>query len=131
MKTSFSKTGLATILFSLVLAGCSSAPVEETSTDIEDTSVQTGQVDTSAIDDSAMESSADTVFYFDFDKALLKPESRAALLEHAASLSATHAVCALKVTPMSEVPVSTTWLWVSVALMRLKNSWYCKACLPA
>ncbi|MDG1165393.1 MAG: peptidoglycan-associated lipoprotein, partial [Porticoccaceae bacterium] len=86
MKTSFNKTGLATILFSMVLAGCSSAPVEETSTDIEDTSVQTGQVDTSAIDDSAMASSADTVFYFDFDKALLKPESRAALLEHAAAL---------------------------------------------
>ena len=27
------------------------------------------------------------LFYFDFDKALLKPESRAALLEHAAALS--------------------------------------------
>ena len=87
MKISFNKTGLATILFSMVLVGCSSAPVEETSTDIEDTSVQTGQVDTSGIDDSAMASSADTVFYFDFDKALLKPESRAALLEHAAALS--------------------------------------------
>ena len=36
MKTSFNKTGLATILFSMVLAGCSSAPVEET-TEIEDT----------------------------------------------------------------------------------------------
>jgi peptidoglycan-associated lipoprotein len=93
MKTSFNKTGLATIVFSLVLAGCSSAPVEESSTDIEDTSVQTGQVDTSAIEESAaveetaMVTSADTVFYFDFDKALLKPESRAALLEHAAVLN--------------------------------------------
>ena len=54
MKTSFRKTGLATILLSLVLAGCSSAPVDETSTDIEDTSVQTGQVDTSAIDDLSL-----------------------------------------------------------------------------
>jgi peptidoglycan-associated lipoprotein len=84
MKTSFTKSGLATILLSAVLAGCSSAP---TTTDIEDTSVQTGQVDTSAIEDTAMVSSADTVFYFDFDKALLKSESRAALLEHAASLN--------------------------------------------
>ena len=86
MKTSFNKTGLATILFSMVLAGCSSAPVEET-TEIEDTSVQTGQVDTSGIDDTEVTTSADTVFYFDFDKALLKPESRAALLEHAAALN--------------------------------------------
>ena len=86
MKTSFNKTGLATILFSMVLAGCSSAPVEETTTEIEDTSVQTGQVDTSAIEETEVASSADTVFYFDFDKALLKPESRAALLEHAAAL---------------------------------------------
>ena len=87
MKTSFNKTGLATILFSMVLAGCSSAPVEETTPEIEDTSVQTGQVDTSAIEETEVASSADTVFYFDFDKALLKPESRAALLEHAAALN--------------------------------------------
>ena len=87
MKTSFNKTGLATILFSMMLAGCSSAPVEETTTEIEDTSVQTGQVDTSAIEETEVASSADTVFYFDFDKALLKPESRAALLEHAAALN--------------------------------------------
>ena len=86
MNTSFNKTGLATILFSMALAGCSSAPVEQT-TEIEDTSVQTGQVDTSAIEDTEVTISADTVFYFDFDKALLKPESRAALLEHAAALT--------------------------------------------
>ena len=86
MNNSFNKTGLATILFSMVLAGCSSAPVEQT-TEIEDTSVQTGQVDTSAIEDTEVTTSADTVFYFDFDKALLKPESRAALLEHAAALT--------------------------------------------
>jgi peptidoglycan-associated lipoprotein len=82
------KFGLTAVVLSMVLAGCSSAPTDE-STDIEDTSVQTGQVDTSAIDDSAMDAAtaADTVFYFDYDKALLKPESRAALLEHAASLN--------------------------------------------
>ena len=82
------KFALTAVVLSMVLAGCSSAPTDE-STDIEDTSVQTGQVDTSAIDDSAMDAAtaADTVFYFDYDKALLKPESRAALLEHAASLN--------------------------------------------
>ena len=82
------KFALTAVVLSMVLAGCSSAPTDE-STDIEDTAVQTGQVDTSAIDDSAMDAAtaADTVFYFDYDKALLKPESRAALLEHAASLN--------------------------------------------
>ena len=76
------KFGFTAVVLSMILAGCSSAPTDE-STDIEDTAVQTGQVDTSAIDDSAMmdaASAADTVFYFDYDKALLKPESRAALL---------------------------------------------------
>jgi len=82
------KFGLTAAVLSMVLVGCSSAPTDE-STDIEDTSVQTGQVDTSVIEDSAVEVAiaADTVFYFDYDKALLKPESRAALLEHAASLN--------------------------------------------
>lgn len=83
------KFGFTAVVLSMILAGCSSAPTDE-STDIEDTAVQTGQVDTSAIDDSAMmdaASAADTVFYFDYDKALLKPESRAALLEHAAALN--------------------------------------------
>ncbi|MDC3264186.1 OmpA family protein [Porticoccaceae bacterium] len=90
MNTSFIKPGLSALLLAALLTGCSSNPVveeQQTSTDIEDTSVQTGQVDTSAIDDATVEvMTADTVFYFDFDKALLKPESRAALLEHSASL---------------------------------------------
>ncbi|MDG1818753.1 MAG: OmpA family protein [Porticoccaceae bacterium] len=90
MKVSSIKSGLSALFFVVLLAGCSSNPVVEeqpTSTDIEDTSVQTGQVDTSAIDDVAVETvSADTIFYFDFDKALLKPESRAALLEHSVML---------------------------------------------
>ena len=84
----FNRSSFVAVSLSMVLAGCSSAPTDE-STDIEDTSVQTGQVDTRAINDSAMDAAtaADTVFYFDYDKALLKPESRAALLEHAASLN--------------------------------------------
>jgi peptidoglycan-associated lipoprotein len=90
MKVSSIKSGLSALFFAALLAGCSSNPVVEeqpTSTDIEDTSVQTGQVDTSEIEDVAVETvTADTIFYFDFDKALLKPESRAALLEHSAML---------------------------------------------
>jgi peptidoglycan-associated lipoprotein len=90
MKVTSIKSGLSALLFAALLAGCSSNPVvdeEPTSTDIEDTSVQTGQVDTSEIEDVAVETvTADTIFYFDFDKALLKPESRAALLEHSAML---------------------------------------------
>ena len=90
MNLSSIKTGLSALFLAALLAGCSSNPaVEEqpASTDIEDTSVQTGQVDTSEIEDAAVEAvTADTIFYFDFDKALLKPESRAALLEHAALL---------------------------------------------
>ena len=90
MKVSSIKSGLSALLLAALLAGCSSNPaVEEqpTSTDIEDTSVLTGQVDTSEIEEAAVEAvTADTIFYFDFDKALLKPEPRAALLEHAAIL---------------------------------------------
>jgi len=84
----FNRISFVAVSLSMVLAGCSSAPTDQ-STDIDDTTVQTGQVDTSAIEDSAMDmaSGADTVFYFDYDKALLKPESRAALLEHAAALN--------------------------------------------
>ena len=79
MNLSSIKTGLSAPFLAALLAGCSSNPaVEEqpTSTDIEDTSVQTGQVDTSEIEEAAVEAvTADTIFYFDFDKALLKPES--------------------------------------------------------
>ena len=117
MKTSFNKTGLATILFSMVLAGCSSAPVEET-TEIEDTSVQTGQVDTSGIDDTEVTTSADTVFYFDFDKALLKPNLALLCWSMRRHSIAALAACVLKAMPMSAVPVSTTWLWASVGPMR-------------
>ncbi len=92
MKVSFIKSGLSALFLAALLAGCSSNPVvdeQPASTDIEDTSVQTGQVDSSEIEDAAVDVeaiAADTIFYFDFDKALLKPESRAALLEHSAML---------------------------------------------
>ena len=86
MKNS-NKFGLTAVLFSLLLAGCGSAPTDDT-TVIEDTTVQTVQtvqVDTT-IEDAA--AAAGSVFYFDFDKTVLKAESRAALLAHSSALVA-------------------------------------------
>ena len=85
MKTHTRYTALL-VLFSAVLAGCSSAPVEEAPTEITDASVQAAEVDAVAVETADINTEADTVFYFDFDKALLKAESRAALLKHAAVL---------------------------------------------
>ena len=92
MNISVTKTGLSALCLSLVLAGCSSTPVDETMKNIEDTTVQTValemETETTAIEEAPVEPtmSAATVFYFDFDKTLLKSESRAALVEHAAFL---------------------------------------------
>ena len=89
MNISVTKTGLSALCLSLVLAGCSSTPVDETMSNIEDTTVQTValemETETTAIEEAPVEPtmSAATVFYFDFDKTLLKSESRAALAEHA------------------------------------------------
>tara|TARA_B110001452_G_scaffold80078_1_gene65492 strand:- start:6752 stop:7231 length:480 start_codon:yes stop_codon:yes gene_type:complete len=80
------KFALTAVLLSF-LVGCSTAPTDDT-TVIEDTTVQTVQaaaVDTT-IEDAA--AAAGSVFYFDFDKAVLKVESRAALLAHSSALMA-------------------------------------------
>ncbi len=89
MKMTLIKSGLTALMMTAFLAGCSSNPADDQqgSTDIEDTSLQTGQVDDSGINDGSVDGmSMSNVFYFDYDKALLKPESRAALLEHAEAL---------------------------------------------
>ena len=88
MKARINPYALLLVLYSIVLAACSSAPVKEVLTEIEDTTVQAAQVKTVAVKVVPVETDATTVFYFDFDKALLKAESRAALLEHALVLSA-------------------------------------------
>tara|TARA_B110000879_G_scaffold108751_1_gene145995 strand:+ start:229 stop:708 length:480 start_codon:yes stop_codon:yes gene_type:complete len=80
------KFALTAVLLSL-LVGCSTAPTDDT-TVIEETTVQTVQTvqaDTT-IEDAA--AAAGSVFYFDFDKAVLKVESRAALLAHSSALMA-------------------------------------------
>ncbi len=67
----------------MFLTGCASVPTEQTTT-IEEDEVTTAVLDT-AVEEKTLERelTADTVFYFDFDKAVLKDESKSALTEHA------------------------------------------------
>lgn len=101
----------AGILLMLTLAGCSSTPKEEVavtepvddaintieedideSAGIEDSSTYSADVGTSASSVSGMDASENalldtTVFYFDFDEFIIKPEAYPALKAHAKYLS--------------------------------------------
>lgn len=90
MTTHFNLRATSLILGMSVLVSCSSVPVEEAPVDVVDTAVQAVEVNAAdveleAVDTEVVELTTDasTLFYFDFDKALLKAESRNALLEHA------------------------------------------------
>tara|TARA_B100000780_G_scaffold114347_1_gene80135 strand:- start:119 stop:634 length:516 start_codon:yes stop_codon:yes gene_type:complete len=92
MNITANKLGLPILCLSALLAGCSSAPVDETTSTIEDTTVQTASLEKEmkvenaaamAEAQAATVNSADTVFYFAFDKAVLSDDSRAALVENA------------------------------------------------
>ena len=96
MNITANKLGLSILCLSALLAGCSSAPVDETTSTIEDTTVQTASLEkemeaekaaamaaAQAEAQAAAVNSADTVFYFAFDKAVLSDDSRAALVENA------------------------------------------------
>ena len=94
MNITANKLGLSILCLSALLAGCSSAPVDETTSTIEDTTVQTASLEkemeaenaaamAEAQAQAAAVNSADTVFYFAFDKAVLSDDSRAALVENA------------------------------------------------
>ena len=96
MNITANKLGLSILCLSALLAGCSSAPVDETTSTIEDTTVQTASLEKEMEAEKAAEmaedqaqaqaaavNSADTVFYFAFDKAVLSDDSRAALVENA------------------------------------------------
>lgn len=94
MKILTNHAGLAVILMASLLAACSSVPVDESSSTIEDTSVQTAELEmqrqaeaeaaaaAAAVEEEPV-NNADTVFYFEFDKAVLSDDSRAALIAHA------------------------------------------------
>lgn len=80
------KTGLGLACVMAVLSGCSSTSTTDASADASaaDNSVTTGTSSSEGLttgQDAA--ANLETVFYFDFDKAVLKPEARAALTAHA------------------------------------------------
>jgi len=94
MTTHFNSRAISLILGMSVLVGCSSVPVEEAPVDVVDTAVQAAEVNAAKVESESVDTAvielttdAATVFYFDFDKALLKAESRDALLEHALVLN--------------------------------------------
>ena len=92
MKTQSFKLGFLAAILSLLMVGCSSTSTTDSGSEtLPGDEVATGSVDDSGVDGAGsddLSSVADTVFYFDFDKSILKPESRAALRLHAEALRA-------------------------------------------
>ena len=94
MKTQSIKLGFCAAVLSVFMVGCSSTSTttDGSSETLPGDNVATGTVGDADINGSMgsddLSSIADTVFYFDFDKAILKPESRAALRLHAQNLKA-------------------------------------------
>lgn len=94
MKIQTLKHGFLAAFLSLLMVGCSSTSSTSGSGSetLPSDDVATGSVDDSGVSGSVgsddLSSIADTVFYFDFDKSILKPESRAALRLHAEALKA-------------------------------------------
>ena len=95
MKTQLVKYGVVATFLSVLLAGCSSTDTADTSgssgvTKVPDSSVATGKVDSSSVSGSTLDTdnTVARVFYFEFDKAILNPEARAALRIHAERLKA-------------------------------------------
>jgi len=95
MKTNTVKLGLMSALLSLVLAGCSTTDTDgsgSSTKQLPQDTVTTGTVDGSGVNGSDVSggdvmSGIDSVFYFEFDRSLLKPEARAALTLHAEKLN--------------------------------------------
>ena len=92
MKTQSIKLSVCAALLSLLMVGCSSTSTTDGGTEtLPGDSVSTGTVGGSGVTGTTgsagdLAAIADTVFYFDFDKSILKPESRAALRLHAKNL---------------------------------------------
>lgn len=87
------KTGFSLIVAAVVLAGCSSTKEIETAATTAPQDETTSTVDTTGLESSGLldevsEAVLETVFYFDFDQSVIKPEERALLTAHAESLIA-------------------------------------------
>ena len=121
----------ASLLAITILTGCSSSPVYDSesetteidTTEIDNADVKTAEVESAEIEVVPVVVDVATVFYFDFDKALLTAESRADLLENAVVLASNTRSVRLEGMLTSEERASTIWHWVSVVLLRLKSSW--------
>ncbi|MEZ5529762.1 MAG: peptidoglycan-associated lipoprotein Pal [Porticoccaceae bacterium] len=96
MKTQLLKYGAMVTFVAALLSGCSSTGTEEDAgaTSMPSNAVSTGAVSTGDVGGSTLgtDSSVARVFYFEFDKAVLNAESRAALRLHAEWLRAHPAV---------------------------------------
>lgn len=98
MKTQLVKYGVMATFLSALLTGCSSTDTSDTSgsgsgggvNTVPSGSVATGTVDSSSVSGSTLDADSNVarVFYFEFDKAILNSEARAALRLHAQSLRA-------------------------------------------
>lgn len=92
MKRSVLKTTLLVSMLSAFLVACSSSPTTDdtagTGTSISGGAVTTGSVSDDGVGGSGLDTSGglETVFYFEFDKSILKPEALAALRIHAQRL---------------------------------------------
>lgn len=76
------KSGLGLACVMAVLAGCSSTSKNDNATSGMDDASANG-ANSGSMNGQDMAANLDTVFYFDFDKAVLRPEARAALTAHA------------------------------------------------
>lgn len=82
------KTGLGLALVMAFLVGCSSTDTVDETADADRDRVTTGTADREGVRAGDEQAELATVVYFDFDQAVLKPETRATLLAHADRLKA-------------------------------------------
>ena len=121
MKNSPTTLTMATICLALLINGCAETPIDESTSSIENTSIQTATVETA--DETASQmveeqeeevieqptNTAATVFYFEFDKAILSSDTRASLIEHAQLKKVTQVILGLRVMLMSAGLGNTIW----------------------
>ncbi len=95
MKTQLLKYGVIATFLTALLAGCSSTDTTDTSSaggaaSVPGNQVSTGTAGSGGISGSSLDSDSSVarVFYFEFDKAILNSEARAALRIHAQTLRA-------------------------------------------